>query len=108
MDTIEAATQDGGAVLIEVQSGYGSEETSADGRLARHASHALGRARETILRISQDMASAIDALPRDERPRDFAVEFGISFSAEGAAMVAKASAQATLKVTMVYGPSVAA
>ena len=93
---------DGETILIEAESIYGSEETtSADQTLAR-TQQAFERAKVTVTSIAKSMASSIKKLDEAVTPDQFELEFAIKFGAEGQAILASTSAEASLKITMTY------
>lgn len=67
-----------------------------------NAEFALEQAKDTIVALSKSMVSAIRRVDHAITPDEFQLEFAISFGAEGQALVAKATAEAALKVTMIY------
>jgi len=93
----------GGTVLVEISPAYGSESTSIGDRVAAHVDQALKRARSTVTRVAVEMAGAIQEIPESSRPESLAVEFSISFSAEGDAVIARGGAQASLRCTLTFG-----
>lgn len=101
MAVIEALAGDG-TVLIEVRPAYGSEQTSIGDRLTARTDQAIQRARSTVTRLATEMAEAVREMPESSRPESFSVEFGISFTMEGDAMVARAGAEASLHLTLTF------
>ncbi|MGW1728073.1 CU044_2847 family protein [Streptomyces sp. NPDC002306] len=73
------------------------------GRVAARASASVAQARTVVTRMALEMIQAVRDIPEDERPSGFTVEFGVGFTAEGNATVAKAGASGALKVTMQFG-----
>ncbi|WP_141578757.1 CU044_2847 family protein [Actinomadura sp. WMMA1423] len=101
MTMIEAVAGDG-AVLVEVSPAFGSERTSVDGRVRERADQAIRHANRTVTRLASELTNTVQAMPEADRPQDVTMEFGINFTAEGNAAIAKAGAQATLKITLTY------
>ena len=104
MGVIEALAGDG-TVLIEVRPAYGSEQTSVGDRLQAHADQAIRRVRGTVTRLAAEMAETVRDMPEDSRPETFSVEFGISFTLEGDAMVVRAGAEASFCFTLTFNTS---
>lgn len=101
MTMIEAAAGDG-TVLVEIWPAHGSERTSVEERVEERADQAIKHASATVTRIATELTRAIRQMAEIDRPQEFVTEFGIKFTAEGNAMIAKASAEASLKVTLTY------
>jgi hypothetical protein len=94
-----------GSVEIEVEAVpvTGTEATS--GKVSKAAGgvlDAFGRAQETIIAVAQSTADMIDQAGTAARPDGVEVEFGLKFSASGGVIMAGASGEATLKVTLTY------
>ncbi|MEU6483656.1 CU044_2847 family protein [Streptomyces sp. NPDC046887] len=105
MDVMEIPAGDG-RVLIEIPpptTPYGSEHTSVADRVAERVDAAVVRTRSVVTRIAQEVAQGVRDLPESDRPTGYTVEFGVGFTAEGSATVAKAGAAGTLKVTLLFG-----
>jgi len=66
------------------------------------ARDAFERARTTVTSVAKSMVEAVRELDRKVTPDEFTLEFAIKFTAEGNALVAKAAAEANLKITMKY------
>ena len=63
----------------------------------------FSRAQETILSIATTTAAVLEKAGRGAvHPESLEVQFGIAFSAEGHIVVARATAEASLKVTLTY------
>ena len=88
----------------------GSEPTSGFGRQrpqeaagVEGVADVFSRAQETILSIATTTAAVLEKAGRAAvHPESLEVEFGIAFSAEGHIVVARATAEASLKVTLTY------
>ena len=94
-----------GSVEIEVEAVpvAGTEATS--GKVSKAAGgvlDAFGRAQETIIAVAQSTADMIDQAGAAARPDGVEVEFGLKFSVSGGVIMAGASGEATLKVTLTY------
>lgn len=91
-------------LLVETRAVAGTEQTS--GRLdavADRAVEAFDRAQEAITAVATKVAGTVRELGRQAvRPDRVEVEFGLSFTASGNVIVVGGSAEATLKVTVVY------
>ncbi|MEV0248989.1 CU044_2847 family protein [Nocardia sp. NPDC050712] len=79
----------------------GSEPTAAGGP-SRGVVDALERAREVIVAAATSTAHTIQQLGAATRPDRVEMEFGLGFSLKGNVIVASGSADATLKVKLVY------
>ena len=91
-------------LLAEAVPVAGTEQTS--GRVQRaveHAGEAFSRAQETIVEVAKSTAEVIErAALAAARPDRMEVEFGLRFSASGGVIMAGASGEASLKVTLTY------
>jgi hypothetical protein len=94
-------------VLIETTPVPGTEPT-VFGRQppkegAEEVADVFSKAQATILSIATTTAAVLDKASRAAvHPESLAVEFGLKFSTEGHIIVAKATAEASLKVTLTY------
>ncbi|MGI9000362.1 MAG: CU044_2847 family protein [Pseudonocardia sp.] len=94
---------DGVEVLVEAVSSGGSEQTSSLGRAQDAVADAFERAQEAIVAIAASTVATIGQLGRRSvRPDEVQVAFGLKFSAQGNVIVAGASGEATLEVTLTY------
>jgi hypothetical protein len=91
-------------VLVETVPVPGSERMSGRlGEAGRRVVEAFGRAQAAIVEIASQVAGAVGVLgQRAARPDKVGVEFGLSFTAQGGVVVARASAEASLRVTVSY------
>ena len=94
-----------GDIEIEVEAVpvAGTEATS--GRTARAAGNVLeafGRAQDAIIEVAKSTAEMIDKAGTAARPDRVDVEFGLKFSASGTVIMAAATGEASLKVTLGY------
>jgi hypothetical protein len=69
-----------------------------------HVTDAWQRAKATIIAVGESTVDVVTRLGASKvaRPAKVEVEFGLGFSAKGHVIVAEASAEATLKVKLVY------
>jgi hypothetical protein len=91
-------------VLVETRSVPGTEQTSALDKAQDQMTDAFERAKATIVAVGESTVDVIHQLAssRAARPNTVEMEFGLGFSAKGSVIVAEASAQATLRVKLVY------
>lgn len=91
-------------LLVEAVVPPGSEPTSGRvDEVARKVGEAFDRAQGAIVEIAVKTAGSVRELAaRAVHPEKVAVEFGLSFTATGGVVIAGASAQASLKVTITY------
>lgn len=91
-------------VLVEVTPAAGSEPTSTTGRAVGYITDAFERAEDAIEEIAVSTARTIGRIAhRVGSPERVEVEFGVKISAKGDVIIAGASAEASLKVTIAYG-----
>jgi Trypsin-co-occurring domain 1 len=93
-------------LLVEVTPLAGSEPTATRLDRAQEAvTDAFEHARQAIVAIAESTVSTIGRLTqRSVRPDELEVKFGLKFSAQGNVIVAGASGEATLEVTLTYRP----
>lgn len=98
-------------LLVETVPVAGSEQTSGRrlDEAGRRVVDAFDRAEEAIVEIAGKLAGTVAELGRrSTRPEQVQVQFGLKFTAQGNVIVAGASAEASLQVTISYaGPSAA-
>lgn len=70
--------------------------------LPRLAQDAFTKAMDLIQTCSEQVSSTIKAIPEDDRPRQFEVQFAVKLDAEFGAILAKASTEAQLQVTLTW------
>jgi hypothetical protein len=93
-------------VLVETTPVAGTEPTSAVAKAQDRLADAFERAKDTIVAMGESTVDVIGRLADGAaHPAKVEVEFGLSFSAKGNVIVAEASAEATLKVKLVYDVS---
>ena len=63
---------------------------------------AVEKAMKTIRAMAEKTVNTVKAIPVSERPSKVEVEFGIKFDIEAGAVVAKASAETAVKVTLTW------
>ncbi|PXX58060.1 hypothetical protein DFR70_11533 [Nocardia tenerifensis] len=90
-------------VLVETVKITGSEPTGV-GRSpdSGRAVDALERAREVIMAAATSTANTVRELGDKTRPDRVEVEFGLGFSMKGNVIIASGSADACLKINLVY------
>jgi tetrahydromethanopterin S-methyltransferase subunit F len=91
-------------LLVETVIIPGTEETgSFSQRAAEWTGEAFTRAQEAIAEVAKSTVETINNLTQlAARPDHLEIEFGLSFSGTGGIVLAGASAEATLKVTLAY------
>jgi hypothetical protein len=91
-------------VLVEVVPGAGSQQTSAVERATDYVAGAFERAQAVVEEIAVSTARTVGRVARRVgSPELVEVEFGVKVSAKGDVIVAGSSAEASLKVKIVYG-----
>jgi len=94
-------------VLVEVSPVAGSQPTSAGRAAERATAHLAGafeRAQEAVEEIAVATARTVGRVARRVGdPDSVEVEFGVKVSAKGDVILAGASAEASLKVKIIYG-----
>lgn len=98
------ALQIGGEeLLVETSQLAGSEPTSKLDRAGEAVAEAFDRAQSAIVAVGTSTMSTIGQLGRQSAcPDQVQVKFGLKFSAHGQVIVAGASGEATLEVTLTY------
>ncbi len=91
-------------LLVETSQAGGSEETSTRLERAQDAvSDAINRAEQAIVAVAVSTVTTIEQLASHSAcPDKVEVKFGLKFSAQGNIIVAGASSEATLEVTLTY------
>jgi hypothetical protein len=89
-------------IYVEVERTYGSEETTSLDEVRHKVEDAFEHAKTTITSVAKSMAGSIRSLDQALAPHEFVIEFAIKFNAEGQAILAKAGAEASLKITLNY------
>lgn len=102
MSEIISTVVNGKEIFVEVERRYGSENTTSLDDALSKTGNAFELAKDTITGVTESVIGAIQAMDRAITPEEFTVEFAIKFSAEGQAILAKASAEANLKITLSY------
>jgi len=91
-------------ILVETTKVPGSEQTSRLATTAEGVTDAFAQAQQTILELAASTARTLEESGRRSvRPDGLTVEFGLKVAASGKVIVAGASAEATLRVTLSYG-----
>ena len=93
---------EGNTIYVEVETPYGSEDTTSLNEVLEGTKDAFELARIAILGVAKNLFSAINTLDQSITPDEFGLEFGIKFSAEGNVILAKTGTEANLKVSMLY------
>jgi hypothetical protein len=94
---------DGVEILVEAVPVTGTEPTS--GKVSKATGSVLdafGRAQEAIIAVARSTAKMIDSAGAAARPDRVEVAFGLKFSASGGVIMAGASGEASLMVTLSY------
>lgn len=102
MSEIIEAKVNGKTIYIETEFVPGSEEVSAAKKTMGEVENAMTQARETIISVAESLFSSVKAIDQALTPDEFLLEFAIKFTAEGQVVVAKASAEAGIKVALTY------
>lgn len=90
-------------LLVEVGSVLGSEPTSKLDRAQDAVADAYERAQTAIVAVASSTVDVIGKMGAQAvRPDQVEVKFGLKFSAQGNVVLAGASGEATLEVTLVY------
>ena len=90
-------------LLVETTPVAGSEPTSKLGDAVEGVADAFTKAQLAIVEVATSTVAVIEgAARRSARPDKLVVEFGLKFSAKGNVVVAGATGEATLKVTLTY------
>jgi hypothetical protein len=94
----------GKTIFFEVDSTeeYGTERTSSKKKLTGEVANMFEQAKSTIMTIAESMVSTVRAIDKTITPDEFNLEFAIRFTAEGHVVIAKASAESSLKVGLKY------
>lgn len=93
-------------LLVEAVAVAGTEPMSRVGDAARGVVDAFAVAEEAIGAVCERVAGVVSLTASHvSKPSSLVVEFGLKFSAKGNVIVAGASGEAALKVTVSYGPS---
>ena len=93
----------GVTLLVETTATAGSEKTSTLGRAQAAVTDAFDHAQAAIVAVATSTVATIGQLgARAVRPQEVEVKFGLKFAAEGNVIVAGASGEATLEVTLKY------
>lgn len=92
----------GQTFYVEAAPSYGVEETTVEDKVVEGTEHAFDRAKNTITAIAGSLVAAVRAMDDNLTPAEFSFEFGITFTAKGAVVLASVEAETNLKVTMTY------
>jgi len=90
-------------LLVETVTVSGTEKTSRASDAAKGVVDAFGAAEAAISALCERVAGMVSSTTAHaSKPSSLVVEFGLKFSAKGQVIVAGASAEASLKVTVSY------
>ena len=90
-----------GLILVDMGSGAGVQKVAYSMvDMYEKSDAAVEKAMGTIKAMADKTVTAVKSIPVSERPQKVSVEFGIKFDMEAGAVVAKASAEAAVKVTL--------
>jgi hypothetical protein len=93
-------------LLVETTPVAGTEPTSKPGDVGLRVLDAFERAKDAMVEIASSTAEVIGRMAeRAARPDHLEVQFGLSIAANGNIIVASASAEATITVTLSYDAS---
>jgi hypothetical protein len=93
-------------LLVETVTVAGTEPTSRTSDAARGVVDAFVAAEEAITGLCERVAGLVSSTAAHaSRPNSLMVEFGLKFSAKGNVIVAGASGEASLRVTVSYDSS---
>ncbi len=96
---------DGQPVYIEVSTESETSRVTRGGdpvKAIGKVEDALDTAKDTILNVARKMITAVRTADQSITPDDFELTFSIKFTAEGQAVIAKATGEASLQVKMIY------
>ena len=95
--------EDDGVILVELTPTAGVRSVSISPTdMLEKSQEAMDHAMKSIRGMAKKTVRTIKEIPISERPTTISVEFGLKLNAEGNAVVAKASMEATLNVTMTW------
>lgn len=89
-------------IFVEVDQTFGSEDTSAVGKIAEVTENAFGNVKRTIVNISTELVGAIKQIDDALAPNEFSFEFAVKIAADGNVILTKVSGEAQFKVSMKY------
>lgn len=94
---------DGSAIIVEFPTAPGMKQVSLSPKdLAEKSAEAVRASMRSIYLMSRQVMAALRAVPASERPSQAEVEFGITFSAEAGAILAKAGSEASISVKLIW------
>ena len=94
---------DDDVILVEFATKTGVRSVSLNSEdVVEKSKKAIENTMKTMRAMASKTMKTIKTIPVSERPTTFQVEFGIKFDAEGCALVAKASAEASITITMTW------
>ena len=91
-------------LLVETVPAVGTERTAGRAEKAvERAADAFARAQDAIVQVAKSTTQMIEkAAVKGARPDGVEIEFGLKFSATGSIIMAGATGEATLRVTLMY------
>jgi hypothetical protein len=101
---IEFPLQEGGAIMVEVDSSPAPTGKTVRGPTATEVVEKARQSFETSLERIKPVAAAIIAKLRElsDQPEQVSVEFGIKLSAEAGVVLASTGVEANFKVTLMW------
>ena len=100
----EFTIDENAVVVVDFSPGSGLQSTSLKPEdLAKKSAEALDAAMNTVHQMATRVTTAMAALAKP--PSEVEVTFGIQLEAEAGALIAKASAGATLEVKLTWTPA---
>jgi hypothetical protein len=102
-ELIRFATDDGGQVLVEVDSSEtGIGRVSRPGEIAANAAHTLEKALSSVYPAAVAAYKSFSGLA--ERPQELTVTFGIKLTVKAGAILASSEGDAHFEVAMKWSP----
>ncbi len=92
---------DQGEVIVELSGGSGLQEVGA-GNIIQDTKSKFDDIMNTVELCAQGFMESLSKIESAIRPQEASIEFGVSLSSEIGTVIAKASAEGTFKVTLVW------
>ena len=103
MTQFQVEGDDDEVILVEFAPVAGVRSVSlTPAGVVEKSQEAIDNALKTMRKMAKKSVKAIQAIPVTERPNTIAVSFGLKLNAEGGAVVAKASVEAAINVTITW------
>jgi hypothetical protein len=99
----QVADQDGGTVLIEVDDPRETGNRPVGRDVAQRARQSLEEALSAVMPGVNALTERLQDLAR--KPDEFGLEFGIKFTAEAGALIAKTALEGNIKVSIKWAKS---